>query len=360
MKTTLATALALATIVTACPEHDAAERPAARQGRQANLLADYLPYVEYPQAQTANVTKYVVAARKLAGDDLYAYFARDCIYQPRYVKLDDAAFQSALAPATEVFKNFYFVGQAAWSSSAYDTGDGLVIYDTLASSAEIESIVLPGLAKFGFTGHDIKYVLVSHEHFDHYGGARYLQQNFGAAVVASADCWKALEALSPTANPAPPVRDAKAITVTKDATEVKLGNVTTTIYLTPGHTNGTMSYLLPVTDLLTGDRLLAGMYGGSGASRTAWSLGVQAVSLERFANIARKNKASVLLSSHHSRDRSMYNIEEVALRTCDKQGHKCNLDNPWNVGVDTYYRWLMMESLCIRAQAARGGFILSQ
>ncbi|KAJ1322953.1 metallo-beta-lactamase class B [Microdochium nivale] len=310
---------------------------------------------------TANVSKYIAAAKTYAGDDIYAYYARDCILQPANSKLDDAANHDGLAPATEVFKNLYFVGLSSWTSWAYDTGDGLIIYDTLSSTAEAENIILPGLAKFGFTGHDIKYVFISHEHFDHYGGAKYLQDNFDPILVATEDTWAALEKLPATANPAPPLRNAKAITVTKDGSEITLGAVTTTMYLTPGHTNGTMSYILPVTDAQTGEKMLAGMYGGSGASRTAWSLGVQAAQLERWAGVARGKGVKAFISNHHARDHSLYHIEEFAHRVCDQESNGgCNFGHSWVHGVDWYYRWAMMQSLCIRAQAARGGFILSQ
>ncbi|KAH7028944.1 beta-lactamase-like protein [Microdochium trichocladiopsis] len=360
LATTAAAALALAGAVGACPEHDSDGHLEARQAKATGALAGYFDYDVYPKAQAENVTKYIAAAKAYARDDVYPYYARDCNFYSANTKLDSAGNHDGLAPATEVFKDFYFVGLSSWTAWAYDTGDGLIIYDTLASAAEAENIILPGLAKFGFTGKDIKYVFISHEHFDHYGGAKYLQDNFDPIIVASKDTWAAMEKLPATADPAPPVRNAKAITVTKDGSEITLGNVTTTMYLTPGHTNGTMSYILPVTDSQTGEKMLAGMYGGSGASSTAWSLGVQATQLVRWADLSRKKGVKAFVSNHHSRDHSLYHIEEYAHRVCDPKGRHCNFAHPWVHTPDWYYRWAMMGSYCIRAQAARGGFILSQ
>ena len=42
-----------------------------------------------------------------------------------------------------------------------------------------------GLKKLGLDPAQIKYVIVSHGHRDHSGGARYLQDRFGAQVTLS-------------------------------------------------------------------------------------------------------------------------------------------------------------------------------
>ena len=47
-----------------------------------------------------------------------------------------------------------------------------------------------GLRKVGLDAADITYVIVSHGHGDHYGGARDLQQNYGATVLLSAPDWE--------------------------------------------------------------------------------------------------------------------------------------------------------------------------
>ena len=44
----------------------------------------------------------------------------------------------------------------------------------------VEESIDKGLRKFGLDPANIKYIVVSHGHTDHYGGARYLQDKYGA------------------------------------------------------------------------------------------------------------------------------------------------------------------------------------
>ena len=52
---------------------------------------------------------------------------------------------------------------------------------------------LNGLTKLGLDPADIRYVIVSHGHYDHAGGAKLLQERFGARVLMSAADWDMLE-----------------------------------------------------------------------------------------------------------------------------------------------------------------------
>ena len=50
-----------------------------------------------------------------------------------------------------------------------------------------------GLKKLGLDPAQIKYVIVSHGHGDHHGGAKLLQDRFGARVVMAAADWDLLD-----------------------------------------------------------------------------------------------------------------------------------------------------------------------
>jgi metallo-beta-lactamase class B len=54
-----------------------------------------------------------------------------------------------------------------------------------------------GLERLGLDPDDIRYVIISHAHGDHIGGAQIRQDRFGAEVVmGEADCRDAREPLS--------------------------------------------------------------------------------------------------------------------------------------------------------------------
>ena len=49
------------------------------------------------------------------------------------------------------------------------------------------------MKKLGLDPAQIKYVIVSHGHGDHSGGAKYLQDKFGARVILSEADWDLLD-----------------------------------------------------------------------------------------------------------------------------------------------------------------------
>jgi Metal-dependent hydrolases of the beta-lactamase superfamily II len=50
-------------------------------------------------------------------------------------------------------------------------------------SEDAKNTIVPGIKKLGFDPANIKYVLVTHGHCDHYGGAKYIQDNFSSKVL---------------------------------------------------------------------------------------------------------------------------------------------------------------------------------
>ncbi len=111
-----------------------------------------------------------------------------------------------------------------------------------------------GLKKLGLDPAHIKYVVVSHGHGDHAGGAKLLQERFGSRLVMSAADYDLLDQQNP---PWKPKRDM----VATDGYRLTLGDTTMTLYLTPGHTEGTISSIFPVRD--GGTPHIAAAWGGT-------------------------------------------------------------------------------------------------
>ena len=76
---------------------------------------------------------------------------------------------------------------------------------------------------------------------EHAGGAKLLQDRYGAQVVMSAADYDLFDRQNPAWKPA---RDV----VATDGHTLRLGDTTVTLYLTPGHTEGTISTLVPLRD----------------------------------------------------------------------------------------------------------------
>jgi metallo-beta-lactamase class B len=96
---------------------------------------------------------------------------------------------------------------------------------------------------------------------------------------------------------------------------------------------------------------VAALYGGGGVPANASDKAQQIQSFEKFALKSIELKADVLLSNHENQDDSIYNFEIMKVRPADT----CGLQNPFVIGIETYVRYLRMNSLCVRVQAARSG-----
>ena len=77
------------------------------------------------------------------------------------------------AEPAKVFDNLYFVGGKLHSAWALTTKDGIILIDTIYPYNS-EALIIGGMQKIGLDPKNIKYVLISHAHGDHIGGAEML------------------------------------------------------------------------------------------------------------------------------------------------------------------------------------------
>ena len=215
------------------------------------------------------------------------------------------------AEPAKVFDNLYFVGMTEYSSWAITTSQGIIILDTIFDYS-VEDEIVGGLRKLGLDPTQIKYAIVSHAHTDHAGGAKYLQDHFGARVMLSAADWDMLDRTNP---PWKPKRDL----VATDGQKLTLGDTTLTLYVTPGHTPGTISTLIPVKD--GGTSHLVAEWGGTlfNFARTPENFDIYISSAERFRGIVAKANADVAISNHTIYDGSKMKLPALAKRKAGDQ-----------------------------------------
>ena len=314
------------------------------------------------QPSNAAVETHVAAAQKSAGSEWTGVFSSTCGAVTRAAAPAAPGTASATTPRpagppersrwyaepAKVFDNLYFVGQSEYSAWAVTTSDGIIVIDTIYDYS-VEEEVVGGLKKLGLDPAKIKYVIVSHGHGDHSGGAKFLQDKFGARVILSAADWDLLDRSSGTK----PKRDM----VATDGMKLTLGDTTLTLYVTPGHTLGTISTLIPVKD--NGAPHLVAEWGGTAFN---WMNGSPAYitperpakfwfqtysdSARRFRDIAARAGADVIIANHLSFDGSKAKI--AALKT-----RKPGQPNPYVVGKEGVLRYLTVVDECAQAGLAR-------
>ncbi|KAK4624618.1 hypothetical protein CLAFUW4_05324 [Fulvia fulva] len=313
----------------------------AQRGRPTNF-SELWNITTYPDAQPANVSQYLNEASHLAGQDLDDHFQRRCIVSQLYDDIASYAQAPGFVPPIEVFDGVYFVGQSAVSAWAIATSKGLVVIDALNNAEEAEQILISGLQAFGYNGSDIVAVVITHEHFDHYGGALWLQDTYDAPVYASELAWQAMEVADGGSR-----RDQ----VVDDGQTLDFGNFSMQFVATPGHTPGAMSLIFPVQD--HGAKHLAGMNGGAGIASNTTAKANQVESYAKLASISAEAGVDTLMANHQTQDRSLTNFDLLNARECDESG--CKQENPYVIGTDAFVRYLQVQSLCVRVEAARDG-----
>ena len=92
---------------------------------------------------------------------------------------------------------------------------------------------------------DLKYILLTHGHFDHIIGARDTKAKYGAKVVISSEDEPMLSSskLSLAAFCNAPQNDVEADVVVADGDEITIGDTVIKVMSTPGHTLGSVCYI---------------------------------------------------------------------------------------------------------------------
>jgi metallo-beta-lactamase class B len=290
------------------------------------------------------IDAHLVAARTAAGFDFTGTLARLCV-APAAVPstLRDVAPGPAPARDTwfaepaKVFDNLYFVGSKIHNSWALTTSEGIILIDTLFTYNSEEEIV-GGLKKLGFDPATVKFVIISHAHSDHVGGAKLMQDRYGSHIVMGGPDWDSIEE---SVNGYPQGKPRRDI-VADDGQKITLGGTAVTIVATPGHTPGTLSMIFTVKD--NGKPLTVAYSGGTAFNFPSTAANFDVYSASQTKMAAASANATILMSNHSEFDSAITKIRFLASR---KPGEP----HPFDIGKEAVARYFTVTREC--AQAAR-------
>ncbi|MFI1359020.1 MBL fold metallo-hydrolase [Streptomyces sp. NPDC020898] len=207
------------------------------------------------------------------------------------------------APAPlRIFDNVAVLSVGWVSATAILTSRGIILVDALNTPEEAAQFIVPGLRDLGADPSTIRYVVVTHGHLDHFGGAQYLADQYGARVMMAPADWDLLATTSP-ANA--PTRDLDIA----DGQRLTLGDTTVTLHHTPGHTPGTVSPTFPVRR--QGRRHTAMLWGGTNPPAATANKELYLSSALAFASRMRRAGVDVELSNHAFADYGLERMEEL-------------------------------------------------
>ena len=266
------------------------------------------------QSPAGRVDAHVAAAKAAAGTDFAGVFNRDLHRsgsagdaaaaprpRPRRGPPGPPPRETWHAEPVKVFDNLYFLGQTEYSVWAVTTSAGIILIDAIFDYS-VDDEVVGGMKKLGLDPATIKYV-------DRQPRPR---RSFRRREVPAGSLQRARAAVRRrlgSARSSPRGRRPRRDMVATDGQKLTLGDTTMTMYITPGHTLGTLSTLIPVKD--HGTPHVAATWGGTafnwmanraayitpGAARRFW-FETYSASARRFREIAAKAGADVLISNH--------------------------------------------------------------
>ncbi len=164
----------------------------------------------------------------------------------------------------KLYDNIYFVGSSRVSVHIIDAKDGLVMIDT--GYPDMYEQILDSMNELGLAPKDICAIFHSHGHIDHFGCTQKFKELSGAKTYISRidnDIVNGKLDLSWARelgyDRLPPF-DCDVLV--EDGEKISFGDVVVRCRLTPGHTDGVLSFFI---DIRTEEKnFVAAMYGGAG------------------------------------------------------------------------------------------------
>ena len=165
----------------------------------------------------------------------------------------------------KIADNMYYVGNKDVSCHLFDTGEGLLLLD--ASYPQAAYLLTEAIRGLGFDPHDVRWILHTHGHIDHFGCTRMMVEKYGSKTYFPETDLPLLKEESDLnwcvefGQPYEPPYDTwfQPDVLVKPGDVLTFGNTKVEVYDAGGHTPGTMAYRF----LLPGG-LKAAMHGGVG------------------------------------------------------------------------------------------------
>ena len=292
---------------------------------------------------------HLAAGKNLAGGrdntpDFYGLVTAICVAPQRGAPAPDAPAprenpnrKATYLEPIKAFDDVYWLGTPATSSWLLTSDAGYILYDT-QGVYDAEDVLIGGMNKLGLDPAKVKYVIVSHGHAGESGGAYLFQSRYGSRIVTND--WDMIEA---SVNGYPKGKPKRDMAVT-DGMKLTLGNRTVTLYLTPGHTPGTISSIFQVHD---NGRPLTVVYSGGtefNFPNDVPHFDQYLASERKLASLAATAGATIVLNNQ-----SQFNGAIPRLRML-KDRHLTE-PHPLDVGTTAVARYFKIEDEC--AQAVR-------
>lgn len=140
----------------------------------------------------------------------------------------------------QIYGNVWYVGDSWVCVHLIDTGDGLLLIDS--GNCGATAMLINAIWEAGFRPENVKWIIHSHGHVDHFGGARFFRKMFGTKLYLSEPDARMFRERPELSMLEGSHNDSEELFVPdheiREGEVLTFGNTAITFYLVPGHTDG--------------------------------------------------------------------------------------------------------------------------
>lgn len=215
--------------------------------------------------------------------------------------------------------DLYYVGDARCCVHLLDTHDGLILFDSGISHTV--HLLIQSIWELGYDPKDVKIILHSHAHYDHFGAANDFSDLYGTKnYLSRAEAESIRENPDRTLlsySPCPWARMFEIDHEIEDGEVIRLGDKQVRCVTVPSHTPGTLAFFFDVKD--RGKIRHAGYFGGIGflsvyreyLREYGLPEDSQQIFLESLKKV-RNEKVDIVLGNHPSQNSTLEKMNLLA------------------------------------------------
>lgn len=237
-------------------------------------------------------------------------------FRPKYLERKMDFFRHPSVSRIDPFQiadNLYYVGDKEVCVHLIDSGDGLILIDSGYIGAE--HLLVDSIWRAGLDPKNIKIILHTHGHSDHFGASEEFKRMYGCKLIISRIDAELVRRNNVSSQLFPLATAPTFDEEIEDGDIIELGNVKIRSVLTPGHTEGVMSFFFDTT--YGGNTYTVGLFGGAGTNaitlpyilKNGYSEDLPLKMLNSI-ELLRKEKVDIHLGNHPWNNRTLEKREK--------------------------------------------------